>query len=167
MADVLVVGLSARALAQSARAAGFRPLAADVFCDLDLRASADRAEPIDGDYATGLAGGPMLAALAAAAAGRRPIGIVCGAGFEDRPHLLDELARRWTLFGNGADAVRRVKDPAALSALCAHLAIPHPRWSETAREGWLAKQEGGSGGTHIGGARSLPPCGGGPGRGDR
>src|SRR5690606_35422327 len=131
MTDVLVAALSARALAGSARASGFVPLAADLFCDLDLRDMAEDCTRIDGDLARGIEQEPLLRALGGLAPGRTPRGIVCGAGLEDRPQLLVALAARWRLLGSGAEAVRRVKDPAALAELCARLSIPHPRRSDS------------------------------------
>jgi predicted ATP-grasp superfamily ATP-dependent carboligase len=152
MADILVTGLSARALASSARQAGFRPLAADLFVDLDLPIHAERCVRIAGDLSEGLAREPLLDALTAAADHRQPIGIICGTGFEDRPELLDDVARRWHIFGNSAVTVARAKDPAWLAALCAKLGIRHPRWSaeEPAGRGWLTKRRGGAGGAHVG-----------------
>ena len=85
------MGLSARALSQSARAAGYAPLAADLFCDLDTQEAAERSVRIDGDLERGLEWPPLAAALERLAAGREPIGVVCGSGFEDRPDLLDRI----------------------------------------------------------------------------
>jgi predicted ATP-grasp superfamily ATP-dependent carboligase len=80
MAEILVVSLSARALAQAARQAGYAPLAADLFCDLDTRMTAERCVLIAGDLAKRLEWAPLIEALDELASGRAPIGIVCGAG---------------------------------------------------------------------------------------
>jgi len=150
MAEVLVVGLSARALSQSARTAGYAPLAADFFCDLDTQEAAEQCELVDGDLARGFEWQPLARALDCLAANREPLGVVCGAGFEDRPHLLDRVAERWPLLGNCGGAVARISDPAALAGLCAKLGIPHPRWSgRPQNEDWLTKRAGGSGGSHV------------------
>lgn len=103
MDDVLLVGLSARSLAEAARAAGYGALAADLFCDLDTENIAVRSARIAGDLDHGLTWTPLIQALTALAEGRSPIGIVCGTGFEDRPELLNRLADRWRLYGNGAE----------------------------------------------------------------
>lgn len=152
MADILVVAHSARALAQSARSAGYAPLGADFFCDLDLREAAQACVRIEGDLDDGFEWAALVTGLEALAAGRDPVGIVCGSGFEDRPDFLDGLADRWPLLANSAAMVARAKDPNSLAAICAHLAIPHPRWSEEPRNGadWLCKRRGGSGGAHVG-----------------
>jgi predicted ATP-grasp superfamily ATP-dependent carboligase len=149
MAEILVAALSARALSSAVRRAGYAPLAADLFGDDDLRESAAASVRIDGDLESGLEREPLLDALDTLAAGRAPMGVLCGTGFEDRPWLLDELGERWPLLGNGSDAVARAKDPARLSEVCGRLAVPRPSWSETPRRGWLRKRRGGSGGTHV------------------
>jgi uncharacterized protein len=154
MADILVVGLSARALAQSARAAGYAPLAADLFLDLDTEEAAERSARIEGELESGLSWDATIAALETLAEGREPIGIVCGSGFEDRPHFLERLATRWPLIGNPSETVTRAKSPAALSETCAKLGVPHPAWSERPRDGWLRKRAGGSGGSHVADAAS-------------
>jgi predicted ATP-grasp superfamily ATP-dependent carboligase len=133
MAEVLVVGLSARALSAAARNAGFEPLAADLFGDLDLQEIAEGSMLIDGDLEAGLKWPSLIAAVETLAADRNPVGLVCGSGFEDRPFLLERLSRRWPLIGNSAEAVARAKDPALLEAICRKLNIPHPRWSDSPR----------------------------------
>ena len=145
-----MVGLSARAWSQSARAAGYAPLAADLFCDLDTRAATEACIRIDSGLQEGLLWEPLIAALETLAAGREPVGIACGSGFEDRHALLDRIGDRWRLLGNRGDVVARVKDPARLAALCAIRGIPHPKWSEAPHgDGWICKRIGGAGGTHI------------------
>ncbi len=55
----------------------------------------------------------LLRALEALAA-RAPspiLGLVYGAGFEDRPALLQPIAERWPLLGNDAATVARLKSP--------------------------------------------------------
>jgi len=158
MADVLVVGLSARALAQSARSAGYAPLAADLFCDLDLEEAAERSMRIAVDLVLGLVSEPTIVALDSLSEGRDPIGVAYGSGFEDRTDLLKKLDERWPLLGNPAQTVARAKDPAVLAEICARLDVPHPRWSEEARNGWLRKRVGGSGGAHVARAASDEGC---------
>ena len=94
----------------------------------------------------------LIAALETLAEARAPVGLVYGAGFEDRAELLQDLALRWTVFGNRPEVVRRVKDPLALAALCAGLDISHPQISVTMpqdADNWLVKSVGGSGGSHV------------------
>jgi len=150
-AAVLIAAASGRALAESARRAGYEPLVADVFGDVDTCEAAAAHRIVDG-LEFGFRGETLVPALEALTDGKHPVGFVYGAGFEDRIELLDEISARWRLLGNPPEVVRRVKDPMALAALCKGLGVPHPetRLSRPADcEGWLSKGIGGSGGTHV------------------
>ena len=151
---VLIAAATGRALAASARRGGFTPLVADWFADQDLIAVAHSHRRLKSGLAAGMRPHEVLGALASLASGRRPVGVVCGTGFEDRPGLLAEIARRWTLIGNGAELVARVKDPKALAALCRDCGIPHPTTCldrPADPNGWLMKRRGGAGGRHVNG----------------
>jgi predicted ATP-grasp superfamily ATP-dependent carboligase len=157
---VLIAAISGRGLAELAWKAGYRPLVADLFGDIDTRRYATALRVSRGTLMQGPDPADLIAALSdlAQSAEKPPIGLICGAGFEQRPELLDDLARRWPLLGCSADVVRRAKDPASLARLGAELGIPHPaiRFVEPADpEGWLAKSAGGSGGWHICDPRSA------------
>ena len=86
-----IVALSGRALAQSARAAGWAPFVLDAFGDLDVREAAAAMErvPVDGDWRF------VREALLEAAdrLAPPPIPLVYGSGFERHPDLLEALAR--------------------------------------------------------------------------
>jgi predicted ATP-grasp superfamily ATP-dependent carboligase len=152
MTALLIAAASGRALAASARRGGYVPLVADFFGDQDTAELAEDHVRLGSGLARGMTREELFPALDRLAAGRRPLGIVCGTGFEDRPDLLKEIARRWTLFGTTPEAVARIKDPTELVELCRSARIPHP---ETTRAppgdpaGWLAKREGGAGGRHV------------------
>lgn len=155
---ILIAALSGRALAELARKAGYRPLVADLFGDVDTRRHADAVRVVRGSLMQGGEPDDLIAALSYLArfSAEPPIGLVCGAGFEQRPALLDQLAHRWPLLGCSADVVKRAKDPSLLARLCAELEIPHPTICFDAPpdpEHWLAKGIGGSGGWHIFDAR--------------
>jgi predicted ATP-grasp superfamily ATP-dependent carboligase len=146
-AALLVVTVSGRALAASARRAGFVPLVADFFADADTRQIAPSCYKLDDLKALA----PALEALAEAAP-LPLLGVVYGSGFEDRPTLLAKIAERWPLLGNGPSVVERVKSPEVLFTELARLGIPHPRTvmdPAAAGSGWLAKRQGGAGGSHI------------------
>ncbi|RZL86511.1 MAG: hypothetical protein EOP73_31720, partial [Variovorax sp.] len=115
---LLIATFSGRSLAASARAAGYTPLVADLFADNDLRDLVADFRTVEGDFVDGFDGDDLLAALGALAAGREPVGVVCGPGFEDRPELIDAIAARWPLLGNSGDTVRILKDPLGFAALC-------------------------------------------------
>lgn len=151
---VLIAALSGRALAAAARRAGYAPLVVDAFGDQDVRESAWAYRCLPDATRRGFRATSLLGALDAlyAEAPRPPVGLVLGSGFEDTPKLVNLLARRYTLVGNGGDAIARAKEPGALFPLLHRLAIGHPETSlQRPRnpEGWLSKRIGGSGGAHV------------------
>ena len=151
---VLIAGLSGRALAQSARRAGFAPLVVDAFGDADTSDTAAASRCIPEATRQGFRAGPLLAALEALAAttASAPVGLVLGSGFEDTPKLVETLARRYRLLGSGGEQIARAKDPASFFALLDTLAVAHPETRldpPASTTGWLSKRVGGSGGAHI------------------
>jgi predicted ATP-grasp superfamily ATP-dependent carboligase len=156
-ASLLIAAVSGRALAAAARRAGYVPLVADFFADQDTRDIAHACRKLD-DLKRGFTWktlSPALEALAEAAPSPL-LGLVYGAGFEDRTTLLARIAERWTLLGNEASVVARVKDPEQFFAALSRLGVPHPRTvtdPSAARDGWLAKRQGGAGGSHVTPAR--------------
>ncbi|MGB2730528.1 MAG: ATP-grasp domain-containing protein [Methylovirgula sp.] len=157
--SVLIAAASGRALAAAARRAGFRPLVADFFDDLDTRALAG-ANVVAGDTERGFEEQTLLDALRGLAAEENPIGIVCGSGFEDRPEILAEIARHFPLYGNFAQVVARTKNPRLIADLCRDFAVPHPeiQFDPPARPAeWLIKRQGAGGGLHVACASSRRP----------
>jgi len=109
MNRVLIAGLSTRAAADSAVAAGFAVTAIDAFGDLDLHPSV-RGISLPRDL-----GRPFSAAAAAhAAAGFAADTVVYLANFENEPDAVSTLAHGRTLWGNSPEVLRRVRDPLAL-----------------------------------------------------
>ncbi len=151
---VLIAAFSGRALAQSARRAGYVPLVADAFGDLDTRAAASHVAVVEDAFATGFRTKPLVAALDALVshAPYPPIGLVLGSGFEDKPRLVELIANRYCLLGCSVEALRACKDPRVFFPVLDELGVKHPetRMSPPANpDGWLSKRIGGSGGRHI------------------
>lgn len=150
---MLIAAASGRALAASARRAGFAPLVADFFGDEDTIATAEAHVRLRSGLTHGIDADEIVAACGTLAASRSPAGIVCGTGFEDRPNVLARLAAHWPLLGNSPEAVARIKDPVVFANACREAGVPHPEIT-LARPGdpagWLIKRIGGAGGTHIG-----------------
>lgn len=149
---LVVAALSARLLARSARRAGWRVIALDLFGDSDTREAADAWHPI-GDAAT-LQLDPLrtYAALERASGIAGVIGWIAGSGFEACPQLLQASLPGLPLLGNPPHAFDAVRRPARFFAtLAAHgIAFPETRMQaplETA--GWLRKDARGTGGWHI------------------
>lgn len=153
---VLIASFSGRALAQSARRAGYRPLVVDAFGDEDTRAAADDVRVVAEAARTGFRTKPVAAALDSLIAGAKtpPIGLVIGSGFEDKTRLVAALAARHKLIGCDAETIRACKDPGSLTATLTRLGIPHPETRATPPDDpgdgqWITKRVGGSGGRHI------------------
>jgi len=160
---LLVAAISGRALAAAARRAGYRPLVADMFCDTDTVALAERAVKLPGDLRNGVDGERLIETLRQLAGNDQPAAVVLGSGFERKTEIVDEIARHFPLAGNRAAAIRRVKDPQSLAADCIELGIPHPafRWDPPPDpQNWVVKTAGGAGGTHIRRANGEPPASG-------
>lgn len=109
MPSVLIAGLSTRAAAASAVAAGFAVTAVDAFGDLDVDPSV-RAVSLPRDL-----GIPFSAdAAARAAADCAADAVVYLANFENEPDAVRALVGGRALWGNPPDVLRRVRDPRLL-----------------------------------------------------
>jgi len=151
---VLIAAFSARALAASARRAGYKPLVVDCFGDEDTISIAEGWRCLPARVQVGFTFRPLLAALESlvAEASSPPIGLVLGAGFECNPRLVAKLAEHFTLIGNDAGTIWRAKHPQQFFSVLNDLGIPHPETRLDAPDetsGWLMKRIGGSGGLHI------------------
>ena len=152
--SVLIAALTGRALAASARRAGYLPLVVDAFGDEDTRSLAAAYSQLGEATRTGFRARPLMAALEALVerSGQEPAGLVLGSGFEDTPKLVATLARHFPLIGCGCEAIARAKDPGVLFPLLDRLAIAHPETRldpPPSPEGWLSKRIGASGGAHV------------------
>jgi predicted ATP-grasp superfamily ATP-dependent carboligase len=120
--SVLIAGLSTRAAADSAVAAGFNVTGVDAFGDLDVHPSV-RVISLPRDVGT-----PFTAEAAArAAAGIASEAAVYLANFENEPDAVSALASGRTLWGNPPDVLRRVRDPVALAAALRERGLVGPR----------------------------------------
>jgi predicted ATP-grasp superfamily ATP-dependent carboligase len=143
---LLVIGASARAAAFSALRAALRPECADLFADADLQARCP-ARPV-------AAKGYPRSFLALPALREAGPWIYTGA-LENRPNLIDELARRRRpLWGNPAGVLQRVRSPFAVREALRQSGLPCPAvWTGTmpppASGRWLLKPLYGAGGSGI------------------
>jgi predicted ATP-grasp superfamily ATP-dependent carboligase len=143
--DVLILGVSARAAAFSALRSALRPYCADHFADCDLAAVVP-VERVD------LARGP--AGFADVAESLPPSPWFYTGGLENHPELVERIARRHRLWGVGAEALRRVRDPFAVAEALNAAGIPAPDVRDDPgglpRDGsWLVKPRASGGGIGI------------------
>ncbi|MGH7674943.1 MAG: ATP-grasp domain-containing protein [Gemmatimonadales bacterium] len=163
---VLIAGMSARALAESAARVGYEVAAVDAFGDLDLEARAPRTIALRRSGK----GGVRFNARAAVRAAR---GIACDAvaytaGFENHPRAVAALAGARALWGNPPTVLARVRDPLRLARALrkrgfATLAVRVTRASPASRNRWLLKPRASGGGHAIlpwrhQGERRVPPA---------
>ena len=112
---VLVVGASARAVAESIARAGHEPLAADMFGDRDLAKVAPWRRLKDAD------------AVVPAALDLDVDGVVFASGVENNPGIVDELrANGVRVFAPGSEAIRRSRDMRELAEICGRHGIARP-----------------------------------------
>ena len=147
---ILVVAVSGRALAASARRGGHPVVVLDCFADADTAELSGACRAVVSRHGLRF----DRASLLAAAQELAPPGssLVYGSGFEGRVSLLERLARGRALLGNRPSVVTAVRDPRAFFGLLDRLHIPYPRVRLTRPanpRGWLAKRPGGAGGTGV------------------
>ena len=150
--QVVIAGISTRALAASAARAGYHVTAVDAFGDMDLRRTAD---VISGRSEDGAQSRPLSAALAA---DHIPGGLACyTSNFENYPSAVERLAQGRTLLGNPASVLMRVRDPLLLMHTLGQLGFSIPKTRSSApsdrnvRGSWLLKprRSGGGHGTRV------------------
>jgi len=147
---VLLLAVSARAMADSAARGGHDVVAVDFFGDRDL-ARLTECYALHRDL-----GLPLTAeGLAAAAARFDADAVVYGSNLENHPEVLDEIARGKRILGNPPEVVRDVRDWALLRRFCGEAGIAHPVTLLRGEEGrasggrWLRKRRRSGGGHGI------------------
>lgn len=124
--------------------------ALDVFADTDTQRAADHVYKIE--YVNSGFDPKQFEAVLDQIDLAGVIGFAYGSGFEAQPDLLARIAQRTPLIGNLPDTVRRLKNAPEFFSVLDDLKIPHPEvcFKPLANPvGWLCKEEGGSGGTHV------------------
>jgi hypothetical protein len=147
---ILIVGLTTRAIAESAVRAGCDVVAVDYFGDLDSKQICPNISLRDRDLDY------SAAALARVAREISYDAVAYCGSLENHPDVVAELAHGKSLLGNSPDALRRVRDPAVLLGFLAGrgFLVPetiggaHGRALPT-RGWWLVKPAAGGGGQGI------------------
>lgn len=149
---IVVAGLSARMLAESARRADWRVIALDLFGDSDTRRAADSWQSVGDPASLKLDPARVRAALERASEVPGVAGWIAGSGFETCPELLRASPAKLPLIGNSPTAHEAVRTPGMFFALLEKSRIAFPETQLTRprnRDGWLCKAAGGTGGSHI------------------
>jgi len=159
----LVVAISGRALAQSARRGGHATVVLDCFADRDTAATAHACRAVVARERLHFDRRALFAAARTLAPAALSAGLVYGSGFEGRGAWLGRLAQGRRLAGNHPDVIAELRDPRRFFPLLQRLGIEHPESRVTRPadlEGWLVKRPGSAGGVAVRWAasagRSLP-----------
>jgi predicted ATP-grasp superfamily ATP-dependent carboligase len=147
---VLVLGVSTRAMVESAVRGGHDVVAVDFFGDRD-QSRAVESYALQRDL-----GLPLTAEGLAEAAGRITAdAVVYGSNLENHPEVVAEMAKPRRLLGNPPDVLREVRDWALLRRFCEDAGIAHPETllrgeeSRAVRGRWLRKRLRSGGGHGI------------------
>ena len=143
--NIIVVGASARAAAFSALRAGMRPYAIDLFADCDLAdvCPAVKIKRYPDDFEQELAKAPQAP-------------WIYTGGLENHPDLVERMSALRPLYGNGADVLRKIRNPellaACLSQADSNFEVPEIRTSPPppgSKKKWLRKPKRSSAGLGI------------------
>jgi hypothetical protein len=148
----LILGLSTRAIAESAVRGGNRVFTLDYFGDRDQRALVKN-HSLSRDYRL-----PFSAAnLLKTSCDLKFDTVLYTSNLENHPEVVGELADRAEVLGNGPGVLRRVRDWTVLREFCRQRSIPHPPTLlpgeenlATSEFNWLCKPVWGGGGSGIG-----------------
>ena len=126
--SLVLVGINARPLAQSAVAAGFDVVAFDAFGHLDLPSRACCLS-LAYDFGGLFPGDPNSwhTRLAQAVLSQRVSSLAYCGGFENLPDLVAEMSRDCELLGNSPDSLRAVRDPSRLREVVCSLGMETPQ----------------------------------------
>ena len=146
----MIAAVSSRPFVHAAVTAGYTVLALDAFADVDTRRVAEQVYKID--YANSGFDAKQFEAALDQINTSDMLGFAYGSGFEGQPDLLERIAKRLPIIGNTPEVLRRIKDASCFFGMLDPLAIPHPELSFTSlvnADGWICKEQGGSGGSHV------------------
>jgi len=158
--SVLIVGVSTRALAESASRAGYSCLTIDAFGDLDQKSRVQ-------NIGLGRDLGRRYSAAAAVALGRSAAASAAYVGnLENHPAAVRRLARERQLLGNTPATLVRARDPVAVAEVVRRAGgrVPLTLLRDQTRHAsagvrWLRKPRRGGGGSGIKEWRPGPPLG--------
>lgn len=147
----LILGLSTRAIAESAVCSGHRVITLDYFGDFDQKAQVENYS-LARDYRLAY----NVENLLKASRRLQFDTVIYTSNLENHPNVVEKLARRAEVLGNGPDILRQVRNWAVLREFCRQRSIPHPQTllpgeekQATLHQNWLCKPICSGGGSGI------------------
>ena len=151
MVDYLIVANSGRAIAASAKQAGYKVSVADCFVDEDTKSFSESFQQLQ--YSDDGFNAEELLSHVENIISRYPDAkLVYGSGFESNPELLEKIGKLIPIYGNSKETVVSVKDPVIFFGLLDRHGIHYPDviYSKPAiPKKYLVKRIGGIGGNHV------------------
>ena len=146
----LIISLTARALAASAKKADIDAYSIDLFQDLDTIRYSRKSTAIDLGT-IGFESRSLFNAIEKLDP-RQELPVIYGGGLEHDPNLIRRISKNRRLVCNPADVIEQIFLPQQFFTCLSKLGIPHPetRFDSPGSDGiWLKKYPGSSGGIHV------------------
>lgn len=145
--SLLIVGASVRAAAQSAVRGGMRVVAVDQFADLDCAAVAEKTAVF-----------PRFEDIPALCQQFPAMPWMYVGGMENQPAVVEQLSKARTLWGNGPEVLRQIRDPWQLERIALPTRMPAMKSTlsaEDAPQAWLWKGYASSAGLQVASANEA------------
>lgn len=151
MVDYLIIARSARALAASAKRAGYKVCVADCFNDEDTKSFSESVYQLR-FHDDGFEAEELLNHTQEVISRYPNAKLVIGSGFESIPELLDSLAKIAPVISNSKESIAALKNPLRFFTMLDKSAINHPETlfsRPNSLNKYLIKKAGGTGGDHV------------------
>jgi len=151
MVDYLIIARSGRALAASAKRAGYKVIVVDFFADEDTKSFAESVHQLQ-YHSDGFAVEPLLKHIQEVVRFYPDMKLVLGSGFESTPELLDSLHESAVVLNNSKETILRLKEPMSFCGILDKAGIKYPDTSYSRpvdSKRYLLKQVAGDGGGHV------------------
>ncbi|HIF51709.1 MAG TPA: ATP-grasp domain-containing protein [Thiotrichaceae bacterium] len=151
MIDYLIVARSGRAIAASAKQAGYKVSVADYFADEDTKSLSESVHQLQ-YHCDGFEIESLLGHIEDVISDYPDAKLVLGSGFEDRLELLDSVGKLAPVLANCKGTVLRLKEPISFCEILDKEGIKHPHTTYSRpidSKKYLVKKVAGIGGEHV------------------
>lgn len=151
MVDYLIIARSGRALAASAKRAGYKVCVADCFADADTK---DVSESVHRLQFTnnGFIEAELLTHVQKVISHHPNIKLITGSGFESSPGIIQSLNELAPVISNTKETIDAVKNPSRFFNMLNNQKICHPEFSFSKPDDtkkYVIKKKAGIGGEHV------------------